>query len=45
MKQIFFVLPLEKVDALTDNEDTDEDQVQKQGPPNDVCRNIQIKTN
>ena len=40
----FFVLPSEKVDALTDKEDTDEDQVGKQGLSNDVCKNTQIKT-
>ena len=40
----FFVLPSEKVPALTDKEDTDENQVGKQGLPNDVCKNTQIKT-
>ena len=39
------VLPPEKVDALTDNEDIEEDQVDRQGLPNDVCGNIQIQTN
>ena len=37
--------PLEKVDTLTDNEDIDEDHVDSQGLPNDVCGNIQIQTN
>ena len=37
-------LPPEKVDALTDNEDNDEDQVDIQGLLNDVCGNIQIQT-
>ena len=39
------VLPPGKVDALTDNDDIDEDQVGRQGLPNDVCGNIQIQTN
>ena len=39
------VLPPEKVDALTDNGDIEEDQVDRQGLPNDVCGNIQIQTN
>ena len=34
------VLPPEKVDALTDNGDIEEDQVDRQGLPNDVCGNI-----
>ena len=39
------VLPPEKVDALADNEDIDEDQVDRQGLTNDVCGNIQIQSN
>ena len=39
------VLPPGKVGALTDNDDIDEDQVGRQGLPNDVCGNIQIQTN
>ena len=39
------VLPPGKVDALTDNDDIDEDQLGRQGLPNNVCGNIQIQTN
>ena len=39
------LLPPEKVDALTDNEDISKDQVDNQGLPNNVCGNIQIQTN
>ena len=39
------VLPPEKVDFLTGDEDINKDQVDRQGLPNDVCGNIQIQTN
>ena len=40
----YCLLPPEKVDALTKNEDIDKDQVDRHGLPN-VCGNIQIQTN
>ena len=39
------LLPLSKVDSLTDDEDIDEDQIDMQGMPNEVCGSIQIQTN
>ena len=40
-----FVLPPEKIDTLTVNEDIDEDKVDRQRLPNYICGNTEIQTN